>query len=84
MWAAIPGATYYNVQLWRNATKIHSTWPIKTRLALPLRWKYDGHRRSLSPGTYRWYVWPGLGARADINYGPLLGMQTFTITARKR
>jgi HYR domain len=83
-WAAIPDATYYNVQLWRSATKILSAWPIKSRLALQRRWQYDGRRLSLSPGTYRWYVWPGLGARADTNYGPLLGMQTFTITARKR
>jgi hypothetical protein len=84
MWAAIPGATYYNVQLWRSATKILSAWPIKSRLALRLRWHYDGRRLSLSPGTYRWYVWPGLGDRADRNYGPLLGMQTFAMTARKR
>jgi hypothetical protein len=82
-WAATPDATYYNVQLWRGETKILSAWPIKTRLALRRRWHYDGRRFSLTPGVYRWYVWPGLGDRADLNYGPLLGMQTFSITRPK-
>jgi hypothetical protein len=82
-WAATPDATYYNVQLWRGETKILSAWPIKTRLALPRRWHYGGRRFSLTPGVYRWYVWPGLGDRADLNYGPLLGMQTFSITRPK-
>jgi hypothetical protein len=84
IWAVVPDATYYNVQLWRSGTKILSAWPIKARRALQRRWKYDGRRLSLSPGTYSWYVWPGFGDRADRNYGPLLGMQTFNITAPKR
>jgi hypothetical protein len=83
VWVAAPGATYYNVQLWRGGSKILSAWPTKTRLALRRRWQYDGRRLSLTPGAYRWYVWPGLGDRADVNYGPLLGMQTFSITRPK-
>ena len=82
-WAATQEAAYYNVQLWRGERKILSAWPLKTRLALPRRWHYDGRRFSLTPGVYRWYVWPGLGDRADLNYGPLLGMQTFSITRPK-
>ncbi len=82
VWATLPDATYYNVQLWRNGVKILSAWPVRARLALRRQWRYDGHRRLLSPGTYRWYVWPGLGDRADKSYGPTLGMQTFSITRR--
>lgn len=83
-WAEVPDAAYYNVQLWRNGTKILSAWPTKTRLALQRHWRYDGRGRSLSLGTYRWYVWPGLGDRADQSYGLVLGMQTFSVTRRRR
>ena len=79
-WVATPGTTYYNVQLWRGSRKILSAWPTKTRLALRRRWRYDGRSLSLTAGTYRWYVWPGVGAREEVTYGPLLGMQSFTIT----
>jgi hypothetical protein len=80
-WARIAEASYYNVQLWRGSIKILSAWPTKTRLTLARRWQYGGRRFSLTPGTYRWYVWPGLGARADKSYGPVLGVRMFTIVA---
>ena len=82
-WAGLPDASYYNVQLWRNGAKILSAWPVKTRLALRRQWSYDGRVRTLSPGLYRWYVWPGLGDRTAKDYGPVLGMQSFRITRRK-
>jgi len=82
-WSTLPDATYYNVQLWRNGTKILSAWPTKARLTLRRQWRYGGSRRSLSPSTYRWYVWPGLGDRSAKDYGPVLGMQTFSIARRK-
>lgn len=84
VWVASPGAAYYNVQLWRGARKILSAWPLTTRLALPRQWRFQGRRLSLTPGAYRWFVWPGVGDRADENYGPVLGMNTFTIIPRKR
>jgi len=80
VWAIWPAASYYNVQLWRGGTKILSAWPTKARWVLRQRWQYAGRVRSLSPGEYRWYVWPGLGARAEVSYGPVLGMQTFSIS----
>jgi hypothetical protein len=83
VWAASGEASYYNVQLWRGESKILSAWPIRTRHALRRQWRYEGRRYSLSPGAYRWYIWPGLGERADANYGPVLGMQTFSITRAK-
>lgn len=82
-WKAVPGATYYNVQLWRNGRKILSRWPTRTQLALRASWTYAGRRYRLTPGRYRWYVWPGLGARADARYGALLGRRTFVIVRRR-
>jgi hypothetical protein len=37
----------------------------------------------MTKGLYTWYVWPGYGAREDINYGPLMGSATFQVTLAK-
>lgn len=79
VWAAVPRATYYNVQLYRGAQKVLSAWPLKPRLALPRRWSYQGRRFGLGKGSYRWYVWPGFGARSRAVYGHLLGTATFAV-----
>jgi hypothetical protein len=78
-WAAVPGATYYNVQLYRGSQKLLSTWPAKPSLALPQRWAYQGRGFRLGRGHYRWYVWPGFGARSKAAYGHLLGTATFIV-----
>jgi hypothetical protein len=80
VWTASSDAAYYNVQLLRETTKILSKWPTGTSLALHTRWKYGGHVYRLRPGVYRWFVWPGLGARSQARYGELLGTSTFEIT----
>jgi HYR domain len=79
VWLPQPGASYYNVQLFRGDTKILSAWPAKAALALRRTWRYQGQRYRLTPGVYRWFVWPGLGARANADYGPMLGSNTFEI-----
>lgn len=68
-WDAAPRATYYNVQVYRGRTKVLTLWPGNESLRL----------RRLAPGRYRWYVWPGYGARSRRNYGGLLGSSAFTI-----
>jgi hypothetical protein len=78
-WIASPHATYYNFQLFGGTTKILSAWPVTNSYGLKRTWKYSARRYRLSPGTYTWYVWPGLGARADAHYGELLGSATFTV-----
>jgi hypothetical protein len=80
VWLASAGASYYNVQLFRGTTKMLSTWPRTTSLLLTKGWKYHGRRYRLTKGTYRWYVWPGIGAKADAKYGTLLGTSSFSIT----
>ena len=83
-WAPVPGAAYFNVQLWRGSEKVLSAWPAQPRYQLAAKWVFGGKARKLAPGLYTWYVWPGLGARADVRYGALLGSRTFTVTAPKR
>jgi hypothetical protein len=79
-WTAVRGASYYNVQLFRNGKKVLTAWPSSTSFHLARSWRFDGRARRLTPGRYRWYVWPGFGSRAASNYGKLLGTRTFVVT----
>ena len=78
-WVAAANAHYYNVQLFRGKAKILSAWPTATTLALHRTWTFSRRKYRLTRGTYRWYVWPGVGARADARYGPVLGTSSFQI-----
>jgi hypothetical protein len=78
-WKAAPGARYYNVQLHRNGVKVLTAWPRTSRLRIARSWRYLGKAQSLRAGTYTWYVWPGLGARALSRYGKLLGSSSFVV-----
>ena len=80
-WVPDAPAGYFNVQLYRDGTKILSAWPNVVRLQLPSHWSYAKHTYTLKPGVYTWYVWPGIGARADVKYGDLLGRSSFVIVA---
>ena len=76
---AVPKATYYNVQLYRDGRKILTLWPSATSLRLRSSWTYAGRGYRLTPGVYRWYVWPGLGPRSANRYGKLVGTRSFTV-----
>lgn len=78
-WLSSPGATYYNVQLFRNGRKVLTAWPVTATFKLPGSWTYKGRRETLTHGTYKWYVWPGRGARAAARYGRLLGGSSFRV-----
>jgi hypothetical protein len=69
-WRGVPKATYYNVQLWSRGRKVLTTWPAGAMLRLP----------KLAPGPYTWFVWPGIGARSQHRFGPLIGKSTFVLT----
>jgi hypothetical protein len=70
-WKRRPGATYYNLQLFRNGRKLLSAWPTSNHYTLKTRWRYRGRTHKLQPGRYRWYVWPGYGSRSAHRYGKL-------------
>ncbi len=78
-WPKVSGATYYNVQLFRGGHKVLTAWPVSARFKLPRAWTFAGHRETLARGTYKWYVWPGRGARAAARYGRLLGGSSFRV-----
>jgi hypothetical protein len=94
-WLVAQGADYYNVQLFRDASKslqgsdlskarkILSAWPKATRFALKKKWKFAGRTYQLTPGVYRWFVWPGFGRPAQANYGQMLGQSTFVVKRKK-
>jgi hypothetical protein len=78
-WTAVRSTSYYNVQVWRNGQKVLSAWPVRTELRLPRSWTFEGRRYRLTRGVYTWYVWPGVGAKAQAHYGPMLGKSTFVV-----
>jgi hypothetical protein len=77
VWAAVRGASYYNVVLVRGR-RVFSAWPTRTRLKMPRAWTYHGRRYKLRSGSYRWFVWPGFGSLSAGHYGKMLGGSTFT------
>jgi hypothetical protein len=79
-WKTVKGASYYNVQLFKGKKKVLSAWPHGAHLQLRTTWKYRGHKRRLKTGTYRWYVWPGFGARTAQRYGSLIGSSSFHLS----
>ena len=83
-WAPYRSPRYYNVQLWRGGGKILSAWPTKSRLKLPLVWRYNGRNYRLSPGRYRWFVFPGYGPRVQARYGKMLGSSTFFVVPKSK
>ncbi|MDQ3163830.1 MAG: hypothetical protein M3Q92_13565, partial [Actinomycetota bacterium] len=78
-WAATPRARYYNVQLHRSGVKILTAWPRRPRFRVPRSWRFLGRQQLLVPGTYTWYVWPGVGAPELRRYGKLLGSSRFRV-----
>ena len=75
------GATFYNVQLYRNGRKLLSTWPGAGQAqARGGRGRTAASRYRLEPGLYKWYVWGARGTRArNPSYGKVLGSSTFRI-----
>ncbi len=78
-WRPAAGATFYNVQLFRNGVKVLSSWPRAATLRLGRTWRYAGRKQQLTPGLYRWYVWGARGSRERPTYGRVLGSSTFTV-----
>ena len=81
-WAKTNGARYFNVQIYRGSKKVLTAWPKATSLRLSTTWRYGGRVYRLTPGIYRWYVWPGLGSISAARYGALMGERTFVVKKR--
>jgi len=50
-WKKVAGATFYNVQLYRNGRKVLSTWPGAAKLRLKRTWTYAGKPSSKDQST---------------------------------
>jgi hypothetical protein len=57
-WAPVPGATGYHVELFKGADRVLAQETKQPVLELGSTWRYEGKTVRLSPGVYRWYVWP--------------------------
>ena len=77
-WRADRRATYYHAQLFHRGRRVLASWPTRPELELRPTWSWGGRRHRLEPGTYRWYVWAGVGRRAAARY-VRLGTAAFTV-----
>ena len=78
-WVGVPGASYYNVQVYRQGRKVFTAWPKGPSFRLSSAWTFNGRREQLTKGAYLWYVWPGFGPLSAARYGQLLGRSSFVI-----
>ena len=62
-WPPVAGATGYHVELFKGPALIFRDETKKPAIVIPRRWRFNGRRRSLEPGAYRWYVWPRVGGQ---------------------
>jgi hypothetical protein len=73
-WIGVRRARFYNVQVWRDGSKILTRWPRRSRLRMPSRWTHEGVTYSMSTsGRYDVYVWPRFRGR----YGKSIGHTYF-------
>ena len=79
-WTAVPKATYYNVQLYRDGKKILTVGRARRRTASRSSWTFDGRRHRLSPGRYTLVRLAGARAASANRYGKLNGSRTFVVT----
>jgi hypothetical protein len=82
-WKARRRARFYNVKVLRDAgpgpaREVLSVFPRRSKFQMKSTWRYKGHIRRFSRGTYFWYVWPRIGGR----YGALMGWQRFVVPRR--
>jgi len=69
-WAPVDGAVGYHVELFRGNDRVLAKDTKEPVLELAPTWRYQGRTVTLTPGEYRWYVWPvtasGRGTQAVV------------------
>ena len=61
-WAPVDGAVQYRVELFRGNEQVLRATTKQPVYELPASWRHQGQAERLSPGSYRWYVWPVLAS----------------------
>ena len=81
-WASVPGADYYNVQLWAmvpgGPKKVLSMWPSSTHLQLSSKWVFGGPATG-SPGAIPMVRLARLGRLTKATTASLIGSHVFVI-----
>ena len=73
-WKAQGRTVYYNVQVFRNGSRLLTGWPSKPAFSIP--------KGKLRPGTYVWFVWPAVRHPGKpATFGKLIGRATFIYKA---
>lgn len=62
-WAPAAGASAYHVEFFRGPLRVFSADTRRPEVTVPARWRLGGIQYSLTPGEYRWYVWPVASGR---------------------
>jgi len=66
----VDGAVGYHVELFRGNDRVLAQDTKEPVLELAPSWRYQGRNVTLTPGEYRWYVWPvtasGRGTQAVV------------------
>jgi hypothetical protein len=60
-WTASPGASGYEFQLFRGPSLVYVSRTPTPSITLPSSWTFKGRLVRVTPGAYRWYVWPLTG-----------------------
>ena len=66
-WAPLESAESYHVELFRGDDRVFAANSRLPQLTVPARWTHEGQRQSLTPGAYRWYVWPIVAGRRAVS-----------------
>jgi hypothetical protein len=78
-WPPAPGATSYQVAVYKNDVPVFRARTARTSIVIPERSSQSPSARLLAPGTYRWYVWPIHNGRTD---SVALVRSTFVVRGR--
>ncbi len=62
-WAPVEGAARYHVELFRGSERVLARETVRPTFELGSSWRYEGRVVRLTPGQYRWYVWPVTSGR---------------------
>jgi hypothetical protein len=54
----VDGAVGYRLELFRGDKQVLETQTKVAAYELASQWRHAGKTESLTPGGYRWYVWP--------------------------
>lgn len=77
-WPREPGATFYNLVLRRQGTRVLDLWPRSNRLSIPADRDVDGH--VIAPGRYEWFVYAVFRSRGETTFSDLLKRGEIVVT----